>query len=99
MDERIETEGIATVPYYVHESSMARAERLNKRMFILCIIELLIIVAMAAGFFLYEAQYQDIIIEQDVESEDSTVVTNGMGDVNYGFDARQTKDPDSGTQR
>lgn len=87
MDENDKTsivENPATVPNYVHQSDMARADMANKRMFILCIVELVIIIAMAVAFFIYESNVQEVVIEQDVETDDGISLANGMGDLYYG---------------
>lgn len=58
----MENENMKTIPYYVHESDMARSEkdkerleRINKRLFAALILCIIII----AGMFIYEAQFVD----------------------------------------
>ena len=85
------------IPKYVYQSALARMDVLNKRIFILCIIELVIIVAMAVGFFIYESQFEDVVIEQDLDAESGTVVANGMGDLNY-YGESQTDNPNPASE-
>lgn len=65
----------ASVPYVVHESAMARAERVIKRQWI-AIILLVCMLFSAFGLFVwYESQFEIISYEQDGE---------GINNVNYG---------------
>ena len=63
------------VPYVVHESAMARAERVIKRQWI-AIVLLICMLFSAFGLFVwYESQFETISYEQDGE---------GINNVNYG---------------
>jgi hypothetical protein len=68
-NEKIKDEKQAMVPYFLHESEMARLERIVKRMWILCIIMFLALVITNAGWVYYENQFEDMVIEQYVHSE------------------------------
>ena len=46
------------IPYFCHEGDMARAERTIKRLWILCILLIILLVSSYAGFFYYETQMQ-----------------------------------------
>ena len=76
------------MPYFAHESTMARAERTIKRLWVLCII--LIVVAVGSNFawIFYESQFEEVTsteIEQDADWESGGVIMNGTGEVNnYG---------------
>ena len=72
------------VPYYMHEEIMARQERNTKRLFILCIIIFAALVGTNAGWILYENQFEDMVIEQDVDTGTGEAVVSGMGDISYG---------------
>lgn len=82
------------IPYFVHESDMARMEnnmkraendkerleRINKRLW----ITVLVCLAIIAGMFIYEAQY----VDESWTFESSTdgggnAIANGNGEVNY----------------
>lgn len=54
------------VPFIVHEGAMARMERVNKRQFIIILVLIAVIVASFVGFFVYESQYEDVRITQDL---------------------------------
>ena len=64
-----------SVPYIVHESSMARMERQIKRLWIALIVAVFLLFASNAGWLIYESQFETITYEQDGE---------GINNVNYG---------------
>ena len=74
-----------TIPYIAHESEVARLERVIKRLWILCIIIFLALIATNAGWMYYESQFSDeMSVEQDIDTGDGTAVFSGIGDVTYG---------------
>ena len=80
----------APVPYYLHESEMARMERQIKRLFILCVIMFVALIGTNAGWIWYESQYEDVVVTQEAEAEDGNIRLNGVGigDLSdYGSDA------------
>lgn len=73
------------IPYIAHESEVARLERVIKRLWILCIIIFLALIATNAGWMYYESQFTDeMSVEQDIDTGDGTAVFSGIGDVTYG---------------
>ena len=76
----------AMIPYFVHEGEMARAERTNKRLWIVIIALIVCLVGSNAGWLLYESQFTDEVITQDVDTGNGTAVVSGTGDINYGSD-------------
>ena len=64
-----------SVPYIVHESSMARMERQIKRMWIAVIVAVCMLFASNVGWLIYESQFETITFAQDGE---------GINNVNYG---------------
>lgn len=74
------------VPYIVHEGDMARLERANRRMWILCLVMFLALVITNAGWTWYEAQWEDVVTTETWESDASdggVAISNGSGRVNY----------------
>ena len=69
-----------------HEKEMTRMETANKRWFIICIILILLLVGTNAGWMIYESQFTDVAMTQEVDAGegDATVFGVGIGDVNYG---------------
>ena len=57
------------VPYIVHESDMARLERTIKRLWILLILLIVLFVGSNIAWIIYENQFKDIAVTQEVEQE------------------------------
>ena len=69
------------IPYFCHEGDMARAERTIKRLWILCILLIILLVGSYAGFFYYESQFEDEVtttqeITQDVDADTGNAIIN-----------------------
>lgn len=74
-----------SVPYIVHESEVARLERIIKRLWILVIIVFITLIATNAYWIWNESQYVDeISVSQDIDTGNGTAVFSGTGDVSYG---------------
>ena len=76
------------IPYSAFESELARQERTIKRLWVLCIIIFIALIATNAAWIWYESQWEYYEtttqeVTQDVQSDGDTVVT-GIGDINYG---------------
>lgn len=72
------------VDYLVYEQSQVRSDRVNRRLWILCIILTIFLFGSNAGWIYYENQFDDTTeISQEVDTGlgDATVI--GVGD-NYG---------------
>ena len=80
--EKIQGGIMKEVPYIVHESEMARLERVIKRMFILLIILIVLLFGTNAGWLWYESQFEDVVteVEQTVKTDDNSkaVVNDGV---------------------
>lgn len=70
------------VPFIVHESEVARLERVIKRLWIMCIIMFTAFVLSNASWVYYESQLEDIAIDQEVETETGNAYVSGIGDIN-----------------
>ena len=57
------------VPYVVHESAMARAERQAKRLVAVIILLIVLLVGSNIGWMIYENSFEDYVITQEVEQE------------------------------
>ena len=58
-----------TVSFVAFESACTRLERSNRRLFILCMILIVALIASNAGWVIYESQFQDVEVTQEVEQE------------------------------
>ena len=54
-----------TIPYIAHEADMARQERSNKRLWILCIILVILLIGSNVAWLYYENQFEDVVVTQD----------------------------------
>ncbi len=70
--------------YFIYEASMVRQERTIKRLWVLCILLIVLLVGTNAGWLFYESQFEDIVVEQEVDTGNGSAVVNGVGDINYG---------------
>lgn len=91
-------ENVQMIPYAVHEGGMARMERTNRRLWILCLVMFLALVATNAGWIVYENQWEDVTtttqeVQQDVDTGDGDgdVFVHGIGDF-YGADKAERKE-------
>ena len=84
-----ENEKLASIPYFAHEGEMNRAERANKRLWIIIIILIVALVGTNAGWIIYESQFSvtETTIDQQVDTGDGTAVVSGTGDAIYGKDS------------
>ena len=70
------------VPYIVHESIMARMERTIRRLWILCIILILLLAGTNGAWIWYENQFMDesLTVTQDLDSGNGgdAVINDGV---------------------
>lgn len=77
------------IPYFVHEGEMSRAERTNKRMWILVIILIVALIATNLGWIIYENQYSDVVTTTEIEAEqDGGYNFVSGGDLSYGTESQ-----------
>lgn len=76
----------APMPYYVHEGEMYRAERTQKRLWIVIIILIIVLVGTNTGWIIYESQFEDVTVDQMVDTGEGDAYVTGVGDLNYGKD-------------
>ena len=73
------------VPYIVHEGSMARMERSNKRLLAVVILLIVLLVGSNIGWIVYEAQFEEMTVTQTTDSSPNYFSNiNGNGDISYG---------------
>lgn len=81
MDE--EVKGIATIPFFAHEEQMARLDNTIKRLWILCILLVLLLVGTNIAWIVYESQFEDVVVTQQNEDGYNNYVGND-GDIYNG---------------
>ena len=75
-----------SVPYIVHELSMARMERQIKRLWIALLVSIAMIVATNAAWLVYEAQFETFEYSYEQDGSGTNVIGNG-NDVTNGAEA------------
>ena len=75
-----------SVPYIVHESSMARMERQIKRLWITILTLILLLVGTNAAWIWHESQFEDVVTTIEAEQGDGVNIVGG-GDVSYGAES------------
>ena len=73
-----------SVPYIVHEASMARMERQAKRLWITVLALIVILVATNGAWIWYESHFSDIVTTIEAEQDGSGVNIVSGGDLDYG---------------
>lgn len=73
-----------SVPYIVHEASMARMERQAKRLWITVLALIVILVATNGAWIWYESKFSDIVTTIEAEQDGSGVNIVSGGDLDYG---------------
>ena len=77
-----------SVPYIVHESSMARMERQTKRLWVAVLLLIVLIVCTNAAWLYYEFQFSDIVTNIEAEQDGSGVNIVSGGDLDYGAESK-----------
>ena len=80
------------IPYFCHEGDMARAERTIKRLWILCILLIVLLVGTNIAWIHYENQWEtaETVVTQDVDT-----VNGGNASINDGVHINGTCETDS----
>lgn len=82
---------ITSVPYIVYEGEMARAERRDKRQWIVIIVLIVALFASNIGWLLYMNQYDTYSYDYTKDGEGVNNINSGtQGDVLYGPTAKGT---------
>ncbi len=79
-----------SVPYIVYESSLARAERHIKRLWIALVIAIIVIFATNIAWLYYESQFETVSYSQDGEGLNN-INTGTQGDL-YGADSKNQEE-------
>lgn len=79
------------IPYFCHEGDMARAERTIKRLWILCILLVVLLVGTNIAWIHYENQWEtaETVVTQDIDT-----VNGGNASINDGVHINGTRETD-----
>lgn len=76
------------IPYFAHEGAMSRMERTNRRLWILCIILIVLLTLTNGAWIWYENQFVDeITVTQDNKDGYNNYIGND-GDITNGTTGR-----------
>ena len=73
-----------SIPYVAYEGPMSRFERTIKRLWVLCIILIVLLAGTNGAWIFYESQFEDVVttneITQDVDTNDggNAVINDGV---------------------
>lgn len=81
MDEK--AKGIATIPFFAHEEQMARLDSTIKRLWILCILLVVLLVGTNIAWIVYESQFENVVVTQQNEDGYNSYIGND-GDIYNG---------------
>lgn len=81
------------IPYFFHEGDMARMERTNKRLFIICLVLIFVLLGSNGAWIFYESRFEDITVEQEVETGEGSATITGVGDIRYGESEADRESP------
>lgn len=84
MDCKTCKESVSVIPYYAHEADMARQERTIKRLWIALLVMIFLFAGSNLAWTIYENQFEDMTVSQDVDTGEGDAYVAGVGDVNYG---------------
>ena len=74
---------LLTVPYVVIESIADRHMKTNKRLWVLCILLIVLLVGTNAMWIWYESQFAEIVVTQEGEDGNNNYIGNN-GDIHNG---------------
>ena len=80
----------ASMPYVVHESAMARAERHTKALIWVIVLLIVLLVSSNVGWLIYESSFKTVETNETIieaEQDGSGVNIVGGGDVDYGTES------------
>ena len=77
-----------TIPYFVFEGELTRAERQLKRVVFMCVLLIILLVGTNLAWLYYESQFEDKATTESIEAEqkgDENIIS--LGDVSYGTES------------
>lgn len=87
---------ILMIPFHSHEMDMDRAERANKRLWVIIIVLIVALIGTNAGWLVYEAQFTDETISTEIEAQqDGDYNFVSGGDLNYGATSSDKADSET----
>ena len=83
-EERFDDTPKPDIPYIVHESEIARLERINKRFWILILTLVILLVGTNCVWIWYESQFQDDVVTVEAQTDSGgPAIANASGEVTF----------------
>lgn len=76
MDEQMNKQ----ISYLEFESSQARMERINRRLWVLCLVLIISLLGTNGAWLYYESQFTDTEVSQDIDTGQGDATVIGIGD-------------------
>ena len=71
------------IPFIAYESAMARQDKANRRLWVLCIVLTVLLILSNGMWIYYESQFvNEYQIEQEVETGMGDAYVSGIGNIN-----------------
>ena len=67
------------IPYIVFESSQARMERVNKKLWIIVLVLIVALLGTNAGWIYYESQFEEVVTNTETVTQEATA--DGSGEI------------------
>ena len=77
MENKMSNENVA---YLEFESSQARMERTNFRLWILCLVLIISLLGTNTAWIVYENQFEDTEVSQEIDTGEGDATVIGVGD-------------------
>ena len=68
---------VQNIPYIAFESSQARMERTNRRMWIVILVLIVALLGTNAGWIYYESQFEDVVTNTETVTQEATADGDG----------------------
>ena len=92
IEKLTDQQGEALVPYFTVDREIHRLEKINKRNFILLIVVLVMLFVTNGGWIIYENQFEDVSVKQEVDSGEGPAIVSGTGNAIYGQSEADNQD-------
>ena len=73
----------ATMPTWAYQKTVEALKTVNKRLWIALLVLFIAFVATNAAWMVYENQFEDIVVTQDIATGEGAAVVSGTGDATY----------------
>ena len=69
------------VPFIVFDSTVARFERTVEKLWILCIVLVVLLISTNIFWIYYENQFEDVVVTNEVDTDEGNATVTGIGGI------------------